>query len=58
MNWETRAVLEVFEQRRDGHARAAENPGSADQLGAAFDGGASRPVDHETDGSTAALYDG
>ena len=50
-----RAVLEVLEQRGNGHARAAEYPGSADPLGVPFDGWASRPIDHETNRSTATL---
>ena len=51
-----RAILEVFEQRGNGHARAAEHPGSAYPLGVPFDGGASRPIDHETNGTTSTLW--
>ena len=50
-----RAVLEVLEQRGNGHAHATEYPGSADPLGLPFNGGASRPIDQETNRSTATL---
>ena len=48
-----RAILEVLEQCGNGHARAAEHPGSTDSLGVPFNGGASRPIDHDPNGSTA-----
>ena len=50
-----RAVLEVLKQRGYGHTRAAEHPGSADPLGVSFNGGAGRPIDHETNRSAAPL---
>lgn len=51
-----RAVLKILEQRGDGHTRTTEHPSSTDPLGVPFDGGASRPVDHGTNGSTATRY--
>lgn len=50
-----RAVLEVLEQRGNGYARVAEHPSSADPLVVTFNSGAGRPIDHETNRSTATL---
>ncbi len=50
-----RTVLKVLEQRGNGHARAAEHPSSADPLGVPFNSGATRPINHETNRSIAAL---
>ena len=50
-----RTVLKVLKQRGNGHARAAEHPSSADPLGVPFNSGATRPINHETNRSIAAL---
>jgi len=42
------AGLQVLEERFDGHAGAAEDPGAADPIQGAFDSGALRPVQHRS----------
>jgi hypothetical protein len=44
--FQPRAGLEILEQRRDGHTRAAEYPGAAYPVREALDSGALRPVQH------------
>lgn len=53
---DARTVLKILEQRGDRHTSTTEHPGSTDPFGVPFDGGASRPVDHETNGSIATDY--
>ena len=50
-----RAVLKVLKQRGNGHTRTAKYPSSADPLGLPFNSGATRPINHETNRSTATL---
>lgn len=45
------AGLEVLEERLDGYAGAAEDPGAADPVRGAFDSGALRPVQHGSNSS-------
>jgi len=46
------AVLEILEERGNGHASTAEYPGSADTLRISLDHRARRPVNHGKNGST------